>query len=228
MMVRVLSMQVTCGQGHSLEPGTSNSSSAGAASNVSSDVCTPCSIGFYKEALDDSACLACPKFASTNLSGTMDASFCKGSQFVSIEDAKEAARAVSTAVGVVVGTNVALAVGTAVASSVSSAVAASSGGAVGGAVGGSGGAATGEAAGSSSSSSSGGTLTLVTQVQTLSRALCPHSLSRSLAPLSLARALSLSLCSLSLSYSLTRSLSHKPARSSSRARAESLHYHQRA
>ena len=93
------------------------------------------------------------------------------SQYVSIEDAKAAARAVSSVVGAVVGTNVAVAVGTAVASSVSSAVAASSGGAVGGAVGGAGGGAAGggTGAGGSSGGSSSGTLPLITQVQYLNQ-----------------------------------------------------------
>ena len=185
-------MSATCGLGYSPEPGSSNSSSPSDILNTSTiGGCTACALGFHKEALDNSPCVACPKRATTNSSGTTGPQWCicndgytasndsaldettlvcviKG-QYVSEEDAKVAAEAVSTAVGVIVGANVAVAVGTAVASSVSTAVAASSGGAVGGVVTGSGGAATGEVAGSGSSGSSGGTLTLITQVQFLNQ-----------------------------------------------------------
>ena len=144
----VLGIHATCGRGYSTQNGSE-------VSGNSSGTCTPCAIGFHKEALDDSPCLRCPKFASTNSTGTTDEALCSckdgymltntssmcasKSQYVSIEDAKAAASAVSSVVGAVVGMNVAVAVGTVVASSVSSAVAASSGGAVGGAVGGAGG-----------------------------------------------------------------------------------------
>ena len=176
----VLGIHATCGRGYSTENGSE-------VSGNSSGTCTPCAIGFHKEALDNSSCLRCPKFASTNSTGTTDEALCSckdgymltntssmcasKSQYVSIEDAKAAARAVSSVVGAVVGTNVAVAVGTAVASSVSSAVAASSGGAVGGAVGGAGGGAAGggTGAGGSSGGSSSGTLPLITQVQFLNQ-----------------------------------------------------------
>ena len=130
-------MVATCGQGYSPEPGSSNSSDSNTSS--SSD-CMPCALGFHKEAMDNSPCLACPKHATTNFSGTIDPSSCtcndgytttiasqtssselgqslvcvNARQYVSEKDAKAAAQAVSTAVGVVVGANVAVAVGTAV------------------------------------------------------------------------------------------------------------------
>ena len=136
--VQVLGMGATCGQGYSSEPGSSNSSDSN--TSPSSD-CIPCALGFHKEAMDNSPCLACPKHATTNFSGTIDPSSCtckdgytaanasqtssselggqslvcvNARQYVSEKDAKEAAQAVSTAVGVVVGANVAVAVGTAV------------------------------------------------------------------------------------------------------------------
>jgi hypothetical protein len=177
--VKILDMAVTCGQGHSNEHSSSLLPAAEFSYNSSFDTCSPCAIGFYKEAVDNSSCLACPKYATTNVTGTIEASLCtckKGytaantsnpsdrcvfsGQYVSEKAASEAARAVSTTVGVVVGTNIAVAVGTAVASSVSSAVAASSGGTALGVVGGGGGAASGEVAGSSGS----GALSLINQV----------------------------------------------------------------
>lgn len=172
--VKVLGMHATCGRGYSTENGS-------AVAGNSSGTCTPCEFGFHKEALDDSPCLQCPTFASTNSTGTTDGALCfcedgymlingssacvSKSQYVSVEDAKAAARAVSSIVGAVVGANVAVTVGTVVASSVSSAVAASSGGAVGGGAA-SGGAGAGGSSGGSSSSS---TITLITQVQFLNQ-----------------------------------------------------------
>lgn len=181
---QVLSMRATCGRGYTTRSGSNSSSSTDA------DECFPCTVGTYKQALDNSACVKCAsRHASTNMTGAIDVSSCGcvdgyslanisdtstnytltcvgGQQYVSVENAIEASRAISAAVGTVVAANVAVGVATAVASSVSSAVAASSGATVGGATAGSGGAASGSSAGSSS----GGTLTLITQVQFLNQA----------------------------------------------------------
>lgn len=175
--LKVIDMGTTCGAGHSLEPGSFNGSSSNASSsNSSSSGCMACSVGFHKEALDDSPCLKCPGHATTGSTGTNDARLCickdgykasslKASnalwcvanrQYVSIPDAKATARVMSTAIGTIIGANVAVAVGTAVGSAVSSAMASSA--AVAG----------GEAAtGASASGSTSGTAALVTQVRFL-------------------------------------------------------------
>lgn len=171
---KVINMSTTCGAGHSLEPGSFNGPSSNApVSNSSSSDCMACSVGFHKEALDDSPCLKCPGHATTGSTGTNAAGLCickdgyaasglkasnalrcvANSQHVSIPDAKAAARAMSTAIGTIIGANVAVAVGTAVGSAVTSAMASS--------VAVAGGEATTGA--SASGSTSSGTTALITQ-----------------------------------------------------------------
>lgn len=188
--VKVLDIKVTCGSGYSPMPGSkSSSSNVSAQDSINSSSCLACSVGFYKQDLDNSPCQACPRFSTTGVPAASNLSQCvcntgympgnstdlecvSSMQYLSVEDAEIAARTVSSAVGAVVATNVAIAVSTAVVSSVSSAVAASSGGAVGGAVGagmGGGGGAVMAEGGSAGSSGGGSTLTLITQVQFLNQ-----------------------------------------------------------
>ncbi len=190
-IVKVLSLSTTCGSGFSV---AASAGDPDASANISSaDTCIVCPRATYKYLLDNSPCSPCPKHSSTNITGALDISACacdggfrtanestqdasgaeqvfacvSSTQYISTQEAADAAESVSTAVGVIVAANVAVAVGTSVGVSVSSAVAASSGGAVGGAVGGSGGAASGSS--SAGSSSSSGTLSLITQVQFLNQ-----------------------------------------------------------
>ena len=205
-IIVVVNMSASCGRGHSFVPGGDSQHAgqatteetpardAGLVRSVRSggNVCRPCTIAFFKQAADNSACVACARFSSTNSTGAVSEEACvcqqgyrklnqselasaaddearacvSVNQYVSPTAAAEAAAGMSQAVGVAVASNVALAVGTAVASSVSSAVAASSGGAVGGAVGGGVGGSGGLAGGSSGG---GMAVTLITQVQFLNQ-----------------------------------------------------------
>lgn len=184
MNVTVLGITATCGQGFTTGSASNSSTRSLNPSKPETGPCVACPIGSYKETMDNSPCAKCPKYASTSVEGTINASMCEcgvgylrenksaaispidgqacvsANQFVSVEDAKAAAQGISTAVGAVVATNVMVVVSTTVASSVSSAVAASSAGAAGGAGGG-----VAAESGSSAGASSASTVTLITQVQ---------------------------------------------------------------
>ena len=83
--------------------------------------CMPCDRGSYKEAADDSDCVACPEGVRTSVEGSISAAACKVS--IDQEAGKQLAQPVAMTVAAVVAVNVAAAVAVSVATSVGGAVA---------------------------------------------------------------------------------------------------------
>jgi len=68
-LFQVVGIKTTCGKGHFQNYTLSE--------DENSTGCMPCDFGYFKEALDNSQCLACPKHSTTNSTGAPKSTFCE-------------------------------------------------------------------------------------------------------------------------------------------------------
>lgn len=71
---QVTQMSVTCGQGHE---GIANRTFSESADEMLNADCAPCPRGYYKEALDNSLCIQCPRHMSTQSGGATNQAQCE-------------------------------------------------------------------------------------------------------------------------------------------------------
>ena len=117
--LEIVAVRITCGQGYAdvASSGDNTSASGGPTATGS---CVPCGRESYKEAADDSDCVACPEGVRTSVEGSISAAACKVS--IDQEAGKQLARPIATTVAAAVAVNVAAAVAVSIATSVGSAV----------------------------------------------------------------------------------------------------------